>query len=359
MPRSVFNSFAVDSATGAVVPDAVVTVNIAGGGLAQLYTSREGGTSLGNPYSVGGDGKIKFYANPGRYNIAVARPAGGSVFAVFEDVLLVNDRATGPVSAFVMAEDFTRNVPWISWADEGDQVELQIDEAALGDALEGLLTFPARDSGMLVENGRLLGRRGTDGISVDGAVEEIFVDDGLELTPGGVLGLHPTQSWQTLEGYSVNAGAALAINDTMVVGATHNPGNIRTALGASATGDAVFTGTPAQALTALNIGSGHTYVTLTPNSVIGSGRIRFKREGSRVYWEAQIVADDVNDGFGLNIIPSGMFPPINMGYTSPQPSDTGSMNLQFTSDGHLIYWFRGGTDTFTASGHWDLEAWPT
>ena len=103
MARSVFNSWAVDAATGQPVGGAVVSVTTPLGIPIALYDARVGGSSLGNPYTteLSGDnaGKITFYAEPQRVNIVVTRSAvDSSVVAEFNDHLLISDDLQDQIS---------------------------------------------------------------------------------------------------------------------------------------------------------------------------------------------------------------------------------------------------------------------
>lgn len=88
MGFSIYDRYITETISGATVPNAIATVNTAGGGLAEIWTDIAGTTPLTNPATADSAGRLTFYAAPGRYDVAVSY-VGGSIN--YYDVLIAPD----------------------------------------------------------------------------------------------------------------------------------------------------------------------------------------------------------------------------------------------------------------------------
>jgi len=73
MTRSVRSFYSTDE-TGAIIPQAEISVNFAGGAEAPIYTVNSGGTPVSQPLISTSSGKAVFYVEPGVYDIESKDP---------------------------------------------------------------------------------------------------------------------------------------------------------------------------------------------------------------------------------------------------------------------------------------------
>lgn len=103
MALSVFDKTVVDTGSGAAVPNSTVTVNLSGGGLADLYSDSSGTTPISNPTTADADGRVTFYVNPGKYTIQATTTMG----TVTYNNVIVNPLPSWEVSEIGTAQSFT------------------------------------------------------------------------------------------------------------------------------------------------------------------------------------------------------------------------------------------------------------
>jgi len=128
MAYSIYDKFITRTDSGETIPGASVSVYEFGGALAAIYARRDGAPTIDwpsgqmdNPLPADADGRIQFYAAPGRYNISAT--SDGDTIA-YPDVLILDEPSAiaGELASRVQFVDSIADLTALTGMVDGQQL---------------------------------------------------------------------------------------------------------------------------------------------------------------------------------------------------------------------------------------------